>query len=159
MIGWWVGVAAGASVDLNRASASEIDALPGIGPVKAQAIVEWRTSRGPCNTLADLADVPGIGVATVRMLAGHAHCGAGEPTAADGAGLRSPPIARPVRIDVNRASVSELAELPGITETRAVAIVAERRHGAYTSCADLARVPGIGPATLANLGPTCVALP
>lgn len=47
-------------VDLNAASAAELEALPGIGPAKAQAIVEHR-AREPFKTPDDLRKVKGIG--------------------------------------------------------------------------------------------------
>lgn len=56
-----------------------------------------------------------------------------------------------VPLDVNRASVAQLAELPGIGESKAAAIVAERTKAPFTSIEDLARVKGIGPATVEDL--------
>ena len=61
-------------------------------------------------------------------------------------------------MDINRAALADLVRLPGIMEPRAKAILADRaKNGPFGSCADLARVPGIGPATIANLGETCTA--
>lgn len=60
-----------APVDLNEASVSELESLPGIGPATAAAIVEHRTQNGPFATADDLMDVPGIGpakLAAVREL-------------------------------------------------------------------------------------------
>lgn len=57
-------------VELNRATEAELAALPGIGPVKARAIVEDRRARGPYRRLEDLARVPGIGPATIARLRG-----------------------------------------------------------------------------------------
>lgn len=48
-------------VDLNRAGASELDLLPGVGPATAQAIVDDRERNGPFATVDDLERVPGIG--------------------------------------------------------------------------------------------------
>jgi competence protein ComEA len=48
-------------IDLNRATASELEALPGVGPVLAQRIVDHRTEHGPFATVEDLLDVTGIG--------------------------------------------------------------------------------------------------
>lgn len=55
-------------VDVNRASAAELDALPGIGPVLAARIVERRTSAGPFRTADDLLAVPGIGPRTLERI-------------------------------------------------------------------------------------------
>lgn len=51
----------GELVDVNTASVSELDALPGIGPVLAQRIVDHRTSNGPFHSVDELGEVPGIG--------------------------------------------------------------------------------------------------
>lgn len=52
---------AAARVDLNRASAAELDALPGIGPVLAGRIVAHRERVGAFRSTDDLLAVPGIG--------------------------------------------------------------------------------------------------
>jgi competence protein ComEA len=59
----------GGPVDLNTASVAELDALPGIGPVLAQRIVDHRTSVGPFASAEELDDVPGIGPAIAAELA------------------------------------------------------------------------------------------
>jgi competence protein ComEA len=59
-------------VDLNRASAEQLEALPGIGPALGQAIVEWREAHGPFRSVDDLASVPGIGPAKLAALADRA---------------------------------------------------------------------------------------
>ncbi len=48
-------------VDLNTASADQLDSLPGVGPVLAQRIVDWRTQHGRFDTIDQLNDVSGIG--------------------------------------------------------------------------------------------------
>jgi competence ComEA-like helix-hairpin-helix protein len=55
-------------VDLNMASAQELDRLPGIGPAKAQAIVAYREKHGPFRSGLDLAGVPGIGPSLAARL-------------------------------------------------------------------------------------------
>jgi competence protein ComEA len=65
------GSAAGAPpgpVDLNEATAGELEALPGIGPATAAAIVEYRTHSGPFGGVDDLLDVPGIGPAKLDAI-------------------------------------------------------------------------------------------
>ena len=58
----------GAKVSLAIATVDQLDELPGIGPVTAQKIVDWRTTRGPFRSVEDLDDVPGIGPARVEQL-------------------------------------------------------------------------------------------
>ena len=55
-------------LDLNRATAAELETLPGIGPVTARAIVELRDERGAFAQLEDLLDVPGIGERRLAQL-------------------------------------------------------------------------------------------
>jgi competence protein ComEA len=62
------GAAAGALLDLNAATASDLDALPGIGPVLAQRIVDWRTANGRFASVDQLREVSGIGEAKYQDL-------------------------------------------------------------------------------------------
>ena len=55
-------------ININTASAEELDALPGIGPVKAEAIVAWRTVHGAFRYPEDLIHVHGIGEGTLAKL-------------------------------------------------------------------------------------------
>jgi competence protein ComEA len=54
-------------VNVNTAGAEELTALPGVGPVLAQRIVDFRQAHGPFKVLADLGEVSGIGP---KVLAG-----------------------------------------------------------------------------------------
>ena len=49
-----------ATVNLNTATRDELVAVPGIGPTKAQAIVDHRTAKGPFKSVDDLRDVKGF---------------------------------------------------------------------------------------------------
>lgn len=54
----------GNRININTATAEELTALPGIGPVKAQSIVEYRAQIGGFTSVDQLTDVKGIGVKT-----------------------------------------------------------------------------------------------
>ena len=56
-------------VNLNTATEVELETLPGIGPVLAAAIVEWRTQNGGFTSIEQLQDVSGIGPTTFADLA------------------------------------------------------------------------------------------
>jgi competence protein ComEA len=58
----------GAPLNLNTATVAELEALPGVGPVLAQRIVDYRDEHGGFRTVDELNDVPGIGEATFREL-------------------------------------------------------------------------------------------
>jgi len=58
----------GTQVNINLASTSELETLPGIGPVIAQRIIEYREQHGPFRTTADLQKVSGIGPKTFESI-------------------------------------------------------------------------------------------
>lgn len=55
-------------LNVNKATNVELQALPGIGPKKAEAIIAFRTSHGPFLVVDDLVKVKGIGVKTLEKL-------------------------------------------------------------------------------------------
>ena len=68
-------VAPGASgpaalLDLNGATLQQLDALPGIGPVLAQKVLDWRTEHGRFGSVDQLREVPGIGESKYAELKG-----------------------------------------------------------------------------------------
>lgn len=60
--------AAPAPVNLNTATLEQLDTLPGVGPVTAQAIIAWRVENGRFASVDQLLDVKGIGDATLAEL-------------------------------------------------------------------------------------------
>jgi len=57
-----------AVVDLNTATVQQLDALPGVGPITAAAIVAWRQANGKFTSVDQLADIEGIGPARLEKL-------------------------------------------------------------------------------------------
>lgn len=57
-----------AAVNLNTATVEQLEALNGIGPSKAQAIVDYRKKNGNFKTVDELNNVPGIGDKTLAKL-------------------------------------------------------------------------------------------
>jgi competence ComEA-like helix-hairpin-helix protein len=131
-------------LDPNRATAADLDRLPGVGPRIALAWVVVRDSVGPFLALPDLARVKGLGAARLREMLPY---------------LRFPPNERsrtvastPERVAVNRATLRELDGLPGVGPVLARRIVEYRSaHGRFRSPADLDRVPGVGAVLLRAL--------
>ncbi len=169
------GGAAEAGVNINTASQSELETLPGIGPSKAVAIIQHREAHGPFKALNDLDAVTGIGPATLTNLNGLVEFGDGAvapaapaapvTTTAGQTGGTSPsttaaPAPKPApagKVNINSAGVGELEQLPGIGPSKAQAILRDREErGPFTTCADLDRVEGIGPATVTLLVEACV---
>lgn len=62
-------------VDLNAATAHELQLLPGVGPTLARRIVADRHERGPYASVEDLQRVRGVGERTVHNLRSHATVG------------------------------------------------------------------------------------
>ena len=60
------GAVAGGLINVNTATATELEELPGVGEVIAQAIVDYRTENGPFASVDQLLDVSGIGDATLE---------------------------------------------------------------------------------------------
>ena len=58
----------GERIPINTADVHDLDRLPGIGPTKAQAIVDYRTEHGPFQSTDQLLEVSGIGEATLEGL-------------------------------------------------------------------------------------------
>ena len=62
--------AAFAAINLNTATKEELVALPGIGPAKAQAIIDYRNTHGQFKSIEELKDVKGIGAKRYEKLKG-----------------------------------------------------------------------------------------
>ena len=60
--------APGAPVDLNTATAEQLEALPGVGPATSRAILAYRASHGRFRSVTELLEVPGIGPAKLEAL-------------------------------------------------------------------------------------------
>ena len=147
-----------AGVNVNSADLEELKSLPGIGDAKAAAIIAYRSEHGAFSSVEDLANVSGIGAATVEKLRPMVELGDGTVSrsappkkAEGGAPVPSGPV-----VNINKASAEELDALPGIGATKAAAIVADRSaKGPFTSCDELTRITGIGAATVEKLKPSC----
>ena len=62
---------AGALVNINTATSEQLDTLPGVGPVTAQKILDWRGANGAFSSVDQLLDIDGIGDKTLAEIAPH----------------------------------------------------------------------------------------
>lgn len=67
-----------AAVDINTATQSELEAVKGIGPAKAKAIIGHREKNGPFKSVDALSDVKGFGKASVAKLKTELSAGAAK---------------------------------------------------------------------------------
>ncbi|MEN8374182.1 MAG: ComEA family DNA-binding protein [Gemmatimonadota bacterium] len=136
-------LADGETLDPNRATAAQLDRLPGIGPQTADRIVATRDT-APFATPGDLLRVRGVGPATLEKIRPFIDLGFVRPPATDRGLARA--------VDVNRAAPAELETLPGIGPALAGRIIAHRDSaGPFRSLEELLAVRGIGPATLERM--------
>jgi competence protein ComEA len=56
-------------INLNTATGPELETLPGVGPVTAAAILQWRAEHGSYTSVDELLEIDGIGDATLAELA------------------------------------------------------------------------------------------
>ncbi len=124
--------------------------LPGIRKTVAESILRARAAT-PFRTTEDLDRVPGIGPVTLQRWQPHLRLSDAGRTSTEARPDRTGE-ARPLAL--NQATAAELETLPGIGPTLAARILAWRDSaGGFRDLDDLAKVRGIGPATLARLKP------
>ncbi len=151
-------------LNINRATAKDFEALPGVGPVKSESIVAYREKIGGAFTsIQQLDDVSGIGPKTLerlspmlfvpeqavtqtRMQLGNPALIATNPPSSLSTATESPTKGL---VNINTAGLEELQILSGIGEKKAEDILRDRQlNGPFKSVDDLQRVPGIGPKTI-----------
>ena len=142
----------GERVDVDRASAVELDRLPGVGMGLARRIVADRQKHGPFGGLPGLDRVPGVGPGLLADLE-ESVTFSGRPAAAGAPFALGPaPSAAGTAVNLNTAPREALLTLPGIGPSKADAIVAYREaHGPFASLDAVLNVPGIGPGILARI--------
>jgi competence ComEA-like helix-hairpin-helix protein len=158
-------LAPGERVDVDRADAVELERLPRVGPALARRIAEDREAHGPFGSLEGLGRVSGMGPAMQRELGRWVtFSGVARPVAAAASPTMAQPAPRPVPecptgpVHLNTATAAELACLPGIGPALAARIVADRTaRGPFGEVQALERVPGIGPALVRRVAPRAAA--
>jgi competence protein ComEA len=67
------GTTTGEPLNLNTATLAQLDSLPGVGPVLAQRILDWRTEHGRFTSVDELQEVTGVGTKKFESLKPHVH--------------------------------------------------------------------------------------
>lgn len=146
-------------LDLNTATLAQLDALPGIGPSKAQAILTHRAERGPFKTPRDLLQVEGIGASTLARLCPMLQASGDTTCPAPSQGNAEEVVEvidadEDPRVNINIADTATLQALPGIGEKRAAMIIERRQSvGPFKRPEELREIKGIGEKTLEKLLP------
>jgi len=148
-------------VDINSATSTELQTLPGIGPVTAGKIICARLDMNGFSTIDDLLEVPGIGKITLENLRPLVVIGAVpdlETLTKEVPEDTQPNPSNPSNnldpeglININTSAATQLEVLPGIGPVKAQAIVDFRStNGPFQTIEHLIKVKGIGPKTLAK---------
>ncbi len=134
--------------DLHQMSVEQLDALPGVGPKTALAIVVSIQEHGPFHSWAELEQIEGVGAGLLAAIRARTKL-------PDFTAERTPDRTRPL-IDPNVSTATMLTSWPGVSLNTASRIVEFRdQHGFFSQCSDMIQVPGMGPDTVALLAHQC----
>jgi len=137
-------------LDINQATAQDLESLPGIGPSLAGAIVQYRAQRGAFRHLEDVQNVPGIGEKTFAAVRPYLAPLAGPtPNPTPLAIVATPDVAPETSeeaiVNLNTADLEALCTLKGVGPVLGQRIIDHRRmNGPFRRVADLDKVSGIG---------------
>ncbi len=134
-------------VDINKADIETLTQLPGIGHVKAKAIIDYREKIGKFKSLDEITKVKGIGEKTLAKIVSYLEI-AGDSIIIKSSLSTEEEKEITKKIDINNASLDELTLLIGIGEKKAQAIVKYREEmGNFKRIEDIMNVKGIGNST------------
>ncbi|MBM76097.1 MAG: hypothetical protein CMK59_11905 [Proteobacteria bacterium] len=177
-----------AAININTATASELEGFSGVGAATAAKIIDFRDANGPFQSCDDLIKISGIGqkkleqikpdceVSVPEVKKGKRKAKKSDSDAAKAEGIsaessqgKGKAVAVPkeaqkdsdsAKIDINKASAKELEQFSGVGPKTAEDIVDYREKvGGFESCDDLIKVKGIGDAKLSQILHQCTTSP
>lgn len=155
-------------VNINSSNIDELVRIPGVGPVTALRILEYRLAHGPFLKAPDLLQIKGIGPKTFARISDLVFIGQPDPLSSEliqsikAAGEEKKNSEKPVelkagpcgpgRVNINTATLEELQTLPRVGPKIAQRILDDRAaNGPFKEATDIIRVKGIGPKTLERM--------
>ena len=108
-------IAYAAVVNINTANATLLDTLPGVGPSKAAAIIDYRTKNGPFAVIEDIQKVSGIGPVTFENMKAQITVGTADTVAAPTQSM--PPAPAPVQPQVPAQSSHTVQTVTSVSQS------------------------------------------
>ena len=138
-------------IDINKADIETLSKLSGIGPVKSQAIVDYREKNGEFKSLIELTNIKWIGKKTLAKLLPYLEM-IGDSTEVYAFVAEESPTTDTLltagvteKININSASIEQLQNLKGIGQKKAQAIIDYRNEkGSFETIEEIMNVKGIG---------------
>ncbi len=138
-------------ININKADIEILSKLPGIGPVKSQAIVDYREKNGEFKSLIELTNIKWIGKKTLAKLLPYLEMIGDSAEVYAFVAEETPTSDTPLttgvteKININSASVDQLQNLSGIGQKKAQAIIDYRNEiGSFETIEEIMKVKGIG---------------
>ncbi len=138
-------------IDINKADIETLSKLSGIGPVKSQAIVDYREKNGEFKSLIELTNIKWIGKKTLAKLLPYLEMIGDSAEVYAFVADESPTMDTLLtagvteKININFASIEQLRNLKGIGQKKAQAIIDYRNeHGSFETIEEIMNVKGIG---------------
>ncbi len=126
-------------ININHAAMAELISLPGIGEKTAATILTYREENGGFKSIDEITKVKGIGDAKFREISPLI-----TVEKANTPGLKNPRSKAFYGLNINTATIQEIAILPGFSKNQAEKIVQHRKiNGPFKSTEKIVDIPGI----------------